>query len=155
MKENVFDVLIYLFENYMDSEVNLAPDPDLIRSELAEAGFPQMEINRAFEWLESLTGQHAIQPVSSPAFRVFSNQEISKLDIECRGLLLFLEQSGILTPTSRELVIDRIMAFNEESISLENLKWVILMVLFCQPNEEIAFARMENLVYDSLPTYLH
>jgi Smg protein len=29
------------------------------------------------------------------------------------------------------------------------------MVLFSQPNEEIAFARMENLIYESLPTYLH
>ncbi len=155
MKENVFDVLIYLFENYMDGDVDLTPDPDMIRTELQEAGFPQPEINKAFEWLESLTEQQAIKPLSSPAFRIFSSQEMSKLDPECRGLLMFLEQSGILTPTSRELVIDRVMAFSEESISLENLKWVILMVLFSQPNEEIAFARMENLIYESLPTYLH
>lgn len=155
MKENVFDVLIYLFENYMDGEVDLAPDPDVIRTELLEAGFPQPEINKAFEWLESLTERHTIKAVSSPAFRIFSGQEMAKLDAECRGLLLFLEQSGILTPESRELVIDRVMAFNEESISLENLKWIVLMVLFSQPDEEIAFARMENLVYESLPTYLH
>jgi Smg protein len=139
----------------MDGDVDLTPDPDMIRTELQEAGFPQSEINKAFEWLESLTEQHAIKPLSSPAFRIFSGREMSKLDAECRGLLLFLEQSGILTPASRELVIDRIMAFSEESISLENLKWVILMVLFSQPNEEVAFARMENLVYESLPTYLH
>lgn len=155
MKENVFDVLIYLFENYMDGDVDLAPDPDVIRTELLEAGFPQPEINKAFDWLESLTEQHVIHPVSSPAFRIFSAREMARLDAECRGLLMFLEQSGILTPTSRELVIDRVMAFNEEVISLENLKWIVLMVLFSQPNEEIAFARMENLVYDSLPTYLH
>lgn len=155
MKENVFDVLIYLFENYMDSDVDLAPDPDLIRTELAEAGFPQVEINKAFEWLESLAEQQAIKPMSSPAFRVFSSLEMSKLDTECRGLIMFLEQSGILNSVSRELVIDRIMAFNEGTISLENLKWVVLMVLFSQPNEEIAFARMENLVYENLPTYLH
>ncbi|HYE37427.1 DUF494 domain-containing protein [Methylocaldum sp.] len=155
MKENVFDVLIYLFENYMDDDVELTPDPDMIRTELLEAGFPQTEVNKAFEWLESLTEHNAIKPVSSPAFRIFSGQEIAKLDAECRGLLLFLEQSGILTPASRELVIDRVMAFNEETISLENLKWVVLMVLFSQPNEELAFARMENLVYESLPNYLH
>lgn len=154
MKENVFDVLIYLFENYMD-DVELTPDPDMIRTELLEAGFPQTEINKAFDWLESLTEQTAIKSASSPAFRIFSSQEMAKLDTECRGLLLFLEQNGILTPASRELVIDRVMAFNEETISLENLKWVVLMVLFSQPNEEIAFARMENLVYESLPNYLH
>jgi Smg protein len=155
MKENVFDVLIYLFENYMDSDLDLNPDPDMIRTELLEAGFPQSEINKAFEWLESLTEQQAMKPISSPAFRVFSEREMSKLDADCRGLLLFLEQSGILTPVNRELVIDRVMAFQDDNISLENLKWVVLMVLFSQPDEEVAFARMENLVYESLPSYLH
>lgn len=155
MKESVFDVLIYLFENYMDGDVELNPDPDMIRSELLEAGFPHQEITKAFEWLESLAGHQAIKPVSSPAFRIFSSREVTKLDPECRGMLLFLEQSGILTPASRELVIDRVMALNEDVISLENLKWVVLMVLFSQPNEEVAFARMENLVYESLPSYLH
>ncbi|CAL1238940.1 DUF494 family protein [Candidatus Methylocalor cossyra] len=155
MKESVFDVLIYLFENYMDGNVDLSPDPDLVRSELLEAGFPQPEINKAFEWLESLAEQPSIKAVSSPAFRIYCDREQAKLDAECRGLLLFLEQNGILNPESRELVIDRVMALNEESISLENLKWIVLMVLFSQPNEEVAFARMENLVYESLPTYLH
>ena len=155
MKENVFDVLIYLFENYMDAETEPAPDPDAIRTELLEVGFPHKEITKAFDWLESLSEQKPIQTSSLPAFRVYSAQECAKLDTECRGLLMFLEQSGILTPASRELVVDRAMALQEDSISLENLKWIVLMVLFSQPDEEIAFARMENLVYEVLPSYLH
>jgi Smg protein len=155
MKENVFDVLIYLFENYLDGEAVPAPDPDAIRTELLEAGFPQPEVNKAFDWLESLTEQQPIKAVSLPAFRVFSEQECAKLDTDCRGLLMFLEQSNILSAASRELVIDRVMALNEESISLENLKWIVLMVLFSQPDEEVAFARMENLVYETIPGYMH
>jgi Smg protein len=155
MKENVFDVLIYLFENYMDDETDMTPDPDAIRTELLEAGFPHKEINKAFDWLESLSEQKPIKTCSLPAFRIYSTQECAKLDTECRGLLMFLEQSGILTAASREMVIDRAMALQEEAISLENLKWIVLMVLFSQPNEEIAFARMENLVYEALPSYSH
>jgi Smg protein len=155
MKENVFDVLIYLFENYMDEEVDPAADADAIRTDLLEAGFPNKEISKAFDWLESLAEQKPIQSISLPAFRVFSEQECVKLDTECRGLLMYLEQSGILTPASRELVIDRAMALQDEAIALENLKWIVLMVLFSQPDEEIAFARMENLVYESLPSYMH
>jgi len=155
MKENVFDVLIYLFENYLDGEAEPTPDPDAIRTELLEAGFPQPEVNKAFDWLESLTEQQPIEAVSLPAFRVFSEEEMAKLDTDCRGLLMFLEQINILGPASRELVIDRVMALNEESISLENLKWIVLMVLFSQPNEEVAFARMENLVYETIPGYMH
>lgn len=155
MKENVFDVLIYLFENYMDDEAEPATDPDAIRTELLEAGFPHKEINKAFDWLESLAEQKPIQSSSLPTFRVFSAHECAKLDTECRGLLMFLEQSGILSPASRELVIDRAMALQDEAISLENLKWIVLMVLFSQPDEELAFARMENMVYESLPSYMH
>ena len=48
-----------------------------------------------------------------------------------------------------------VMAIDEEQLTLENLKWIVLMVLFSQPDEELAFARMEHLVYGSNPTYLH
>lgn len=154
MKENVVDVLIYLFENYLDSELEVVPDPDVLRTELLEAGFPQPEVNKAFDWLESLTPQKEIK-MARPAFRVFAEQEVAKLDVDCRDLLLFLEQTGILTPTSRELVIDRAMALQNEDISLESLKWIVLMVLFSQPDEEVAFARMEDLVYESIPAVMH
>lgn len=155
MKENVFDVLIYLFENYLDRAAEQAPDPDEMRTELLEAGFPQQEINRAFDWLKTLGAQQPMRAASLPAFRIFSSEELAKLDVECRGFLMFLEQSGILTAANREMVIDRLTALNEGTISLENLKWVVLMVLFSQPSEEVAFARMENLVYESFPGYIH
>lgn len=154
MKENIFDVLIYLFENYMDDNPDLSPDPDVIRTELLEAGFPQRDVNKAFEWMESLGDQQTIHS-SSPTFRVFSRTETKKLNVDCRGLLLYLEQSGILSPASREMVIDRVMVLNDNEITLENLKWIVLMVLFSQPDEEAAFAKMEDLVYENIPSYLH
>ncbi len=154
MKENVFDVLLYLFENYMDEDPDQMPDPDSIRTELIAAGFPHQDIDKAFQWLESLTQSQSIQ-TTMPTFRIYAPQEMAKLDQECRGLLLFLEQSGILTPSNRELVIDRAMALSAEELSLENLKWIVLMVLFSQPDQEVAFARMEDLVYDNTPIALH
>ena len=75
--------------------------------------------------------------------------------LNARGLILQLEQSGILSPGSRELVIDRLMALDEPVLTVENLKWVVLMVLFSKPEEEVAFAQMENLLYDSWPATLH
>lgn len=154
MKENVFDVLLYLFENYMDEDPELMPDPDSIRTELIAAGFPHRDIDKAFQWLESLTQSQSIQP-TMPTFRIYAPEEMAKLDQECRGLLLFLEQSGILNSSNRELVIDRAMALSAEELSLENLKWIVLMVLFSQPDQEVAFARMEDLVYDNTPIALH
>jgi len=155
MKENIFDVLMYLFENYMEDEIEILPDSDVIKTELEEAGFEQIEVNKAFDWLESLSLQGGIKPTVAPAFRIFCSQEQDKLDLECRNLLMFLEHSGILNAANREIVIDRAMALENEEISLEKLKWIVLMILLSQPDEELAFSRMEDIVYDLVPTYLH
>jgi Smg protein len=155
MKENIFDVLMYLFENYMEDEVEILPDSDVVRTELLAAGFEQMEVNKAFDWLESLSLEGAIKPTVMPAFRIFCAEEIAKLDLECRSFIMFLEQSGILSAANRELVIDRVMALGNEEISIEKLKWIVLMVLLSQPDEEIAFSRMEDIVYGLVPVYLH
>jgi len=155
MKENIFDVLMFLFENYMEEEIEMFPDSDVIRTELLEAGFESREVNKAFDWLDSLSLQQAVNSSVTATFRIFCAQEIAKLDLECRNLILFLEQNGILNSVNREIVIDRAMALEDEEISMEKLKWIVLMILLSQPDEEIAFSRMEDIVYNLIPTYLH
>jgi Smg protein len=155
MKENIFDVLMYLFENYMEDEIEMLPDTDTVRVELLEAGFEHIEVSKAFDWLESLSLEDSIKPMVASAFRIFSGQETQKLDIECRDLILNLERNGILNATSREIVIDRVMALENEEIFLEKLKWIVLMVLLSQPDEQLAFSRMEDIVYNLSPAYLH
>jgi Smg protein len=159
MKENMFDVLMYLFEHYyMDEETELSPDRESLHSELLEAGFPSSDINQAFEWLEDLAVQpHQVHaPQTENALRIYSELECERLDTESRGFLLFLEQMGILTPDARERVIDRAMALDTGDFDISQLKWVVLMVLFNQPGAEAAYAWMEDLVFDSLPGgYLH
>jgi Smg protein len=159
MKENMFDVLMYLFEHYyMDEETELSPDRESLHTELMEAGFPSRDINQAFEWLEDLAVQpHQVHaPQTENALRVYSDIESERLDAESRGFLLFLEQMGILTPEARERVIDRAMALDTDDFDLNQLKWVVLMVLFNQPGAEAAYAWMEDLVFDSVPGgYLH
>lgn len=155
MKENIFDVLMYLFENYMDDEREIPPDNDKVKTELLEAGFEHREVVRAFDWLESLALEGSdISPQASSSFRIFSPFEKERLDIECQDLILMLERSGILNSINRELVLDRAIAL-EEVLTLDKLKWIILIVLLNQPDEELAFSRMEDIVYDLLPTYLH
>jgi Smg protein len=86
---------------------------------------------------------------------VFTDSECLRLDLECRGFLVFLEQAGILSSSSRELVIDRVMALDDEPIDLDALKWVILMVLFSQPDQEEAYVWMESLIFESPTQVLH
>ena len=57
MKENVLDVLMYLFETYVEAEEEPEPDQNELRIELSRAGFGDIEIERALEWLDGLTNQ--------------------------------------------------------------------------------------------------
>jgi Smg protein len=45
-------------------------------------------------------------------------------------------------------VIDRLLALDTDELDLEQVKWVVLMVLSSQPGQELAYARMEDLVFD-------
>jgi Smg protein len=42
------------------------------------------------------------------------------------------------------------MALDAEEIGADELKWIVLMVLFNQPGNEEAFVWMEDLVMDEL-----
>ncbi len=151
MSESVLDVLMYLFENFSEQEPEAGPDQVILREELLQAGFGEFEVDRALGWLEELTagGEHPFaNPPAAPSFRLFNARELARLDAECRGYVMYLEQIGILSPVHRELVLDRLMALEAEDIGVEQVKWVVLMVLFSQPGQEAAFARMEDLVFD-------
>jgi Smg protein len=160
MKPNVLDVLIYLFENFMDEEVDVFLDRDDLESQLRKAGFAAREVDKAFDWLETLAEPEGMQSenpalATGKTFRVFTGDELAKLDTDSRGFLLFLETVGVLDAAARELVIDRVMALDADEIDLEQLKWVILMVLFNQPGQDQAFFWMEDLVMDDVSRSLH
>ncbi|MEK7989837.1 MAG: DUF494 family protein [Thiotrichaceae bacterium] len=158
MKENTIDVLMFLFEHYVDDDMPFEHDQDTLTVELIESGFPSYEVSKAFEWLEGLAEQQFQPPSDSPSsksIRVYLPSECDHLDIECRGFLLFLEQMSVLDNFGRELVIDRAMALECDDFNLDQLKWVILMVLFNQPGQEEAFIWMEDLVYNEEAHTVH
>jgi Smg protein len=149
MTDSVLDVLLYLFETYAEQEQDA--DQGVLRDELLQAGFGEPEVDTALDWLEGLSTEHG-EPFSNVpgerSVRIFNSVEVDRLDVDCRGYLVYLEQIGILTALQRELVIDRLMALGPGVIDVEQVKWVVLMVLFSQPGQETAFARMEDLVFE-------
>ncbi len=158
MKENVIDVLLYLFENYIDTDDTNKPDKDTLELELERVGFQQLEVSKAFDWLESMTvvDEDSLENNNADlVLRIYTQQEIERLDTSCRGYLLFLEQVGVLDAATREVVIERVMALDADEIDLEQMKWVVLMVLFYQPGREVAYAWMEDLVFEDLEAVVH
>ncbi len=158
MKESVLDVLIYLFDHYVEEELEITPDQQDLKTQLVQAGFADVQVDKAIDWLEGLATQKdemntGVLP--SRSIRVFNDIENEKLDVECKGFLLFLEQSGVLDSEDRELVIDRVMALETDSIELQQFKWVVLMVLFNRPGKEAAFAWMEDIIMDEVSAVVH
>ena len=156
MNDNVLDILIYLFENYLESDVVPQPSRDVLREELEHAGFAESGIERALEWLEGLAGDAPqVGDANTRSFRVFNGHEQARLAPDVRGYILQLENIGILSNQQRELVIDRLLALEAEEIDIEQVKWVVLMVLFSQPGQETAFSRMEDLVFEDRSGAIH
>ncbi len=130
----MFDVLVYLYENY--GALHACPDADSLSKRLIDAGFNDEEISDALVWLSGLqlvtSESIALGPESERAFRVYAALEVEQLGVEAIGFLSFLEQAAQLTPTQREIVIERALATDEAPISLEMLKVIVLMVLWSQ-----------------------
>ncbi|OGT58872.1 MAG: hypothetical protein A3E01_05705 [Gammaproteobacteria bacterium RIFCSPHIGHO2_12_FULL_63_22] len=153
MKETILDVLLYLFENYFYDDPDAVRDRDSLQHGLIQAGFSPTEISKAFDWLEELANQRPTlaNPRANGPVRVYVEAELDRLDRECLGFLMFLEQNGVLDADQRELALDRAMALDQEEVDLDDLKWVVLMVLFNQPGAEAAFAWMENQMFGDDP----
>jgi Smg protein len=130
----MFDILVYLFENYVHADA--CPEPAQLARKLTAAGFEEEEIADALEWLSGLrqmsdgeSPSHCARPGS---LRIYAEDELLRLGVECRGFLLFLENSGILDAACREMIVERALALGETEIELENLKVIVLMVLWQQ-----------------------
>lgn len=158
MKENVLDVLMYLFENYFYDEPEEDTDRETMQASLIEAGFSDGEVSKAFEWLDGLAEQRElpelVDSVTEPV-RVFSDYEQQRLDADCRGFMIYLENAGVLDSHRRELVVDRVMALDNQQVDLDDLKWIILMVLFTQKGQEANFAWMENHLFSNTEELRH
>lgn len=158
MKENVLDVLMYLFETYVDTEEEPEADHNELRDELARAGFGDLEIDRALDWLDGLTEHQvnfAYHAQTAHGTRIYSEFEHERLDAGARGYIAYLEQIGILSPPQREILVDRLLALESADIDVDQIKWVVLMVLFSQPGQELAYARMEDLVFEESTGSIH
>lgn len=142
----MFEVLVYLFENYYQTESY--PDHGTLSRKLSAAGFENEDISDALDWLKGLA-HHTENPLP-PAFdasnsqRAFSGTEMTKLSTESRGFLVFLESAGILTPVLREMIIERAMALEGDVVGLEKFKVIALMVLWTRRGS------VDTLILDEL-----
>lgn len=157
----MFDVLMYLFKTYINSDVEIGIDKEKLTDYLIIAGFHREDIFSALNWLYKLSEyqEESMTPIlvtnNTLSIRLYTDEEIKRLDTESRSFLLFLEQIQILNLKTREMVIEQIMALDIMYCNIDNLKWLILMILFNIPGCENAYQKMEYLIFDINHGILH
>jgi Smg protein len=152
----MLDVLVYLFENYYQSDSY--PDHDTLSKTLHTAGFEADDINEALDWLKGLarwqesTLSEALE--GSISLRAYSLDEQAKLSTDARGFLAFLESARVLSPLLRELIIERAMALENDHIGLEKLKVIVLIVLWTRRGNVDALI-LDELLPDGQKRQMH
>ncbi len=161
MKEELFEVLMYIFENHIGRDHPDQASEEALFHELSEAGFTPEVIDTAFEWLDNIAAIHSAEAQSedkltlSSGFRVFSQEELKHFNPDVCGLILKFEQIGILDSYSREIVINRLLAIEPNEIDEHRVKWIVLMVLIDDPENETALATLEQLMKTEVTERLH
>jgi Smg protein len=144
----MFDILVYLFENYVHATA--CPETDQLARKLTAAGFEEDEISEALDWLNGLRHESGGAPLlNAPqqgSIRIYAAEEQARLDADCRGFIAFLENAGALDSATRELIIERTMALSREHLSLNRFKVIVLMVLWQRDQP------LDGLIVDELLT---
>lgn len=155
----MFEILMFLFENFMDGSVALKADNETVVTELQRVGFDRYEIDRALDWIEGLQQfQQAMQAgpqITSQSIRHYLPQEVDQLGLAGIEFLTHLERLGIVDPFTREAVIDRAMAIDAKGLDLGRVKWVVLMVLFHQPEKKAALFLLQDIILVDVIDTLH
>jgi Smg protein len=153
----MFDVLVYLYENY--GRPDACPEPAQLTRKLSAVGFETDEIQEALRWLEGLASAaqsvDGTQPSARPqSLRIYTAAERELLGEESIGFISFLESAGVLPAPMREMVVDRAMAIGEAPIDLEDLKIIVLMVFWSLGEEpdalildELSVAPEERVIH--------
>ena len=151
---SMFDVLVYLYENYWRPDA--CPEPKQLSRKLSSVGFEPEEIADALRWLDGLatSAQGSTGSPVQGSMRIYTEQEHEVLGQDSIGFIAFLESAGVMPAPMREMVIDRALAVGSGPMELEDLKIIVLMVFWSLGEEPDALV-LDELFDDSEERIIH
>lgn len=144
----MFDILVYVFENYLPGA---CPAPEALARKLSAVGFQDDAIFEALQWLAGLeqaqeeAGFRQLPATGSQRF--YDEEEMRVLPSDCRGFLAFLEAEGAIDAVAREMIVERAMAVDTAdgpAMTLAKFKVIVLMVMW---RRELS---LDNLAFEDL-----
>lgn len=150
----MFEVLVYVYENYWRPDA--CPGHSQLSRKLSAAGFETDEIQDALQWLDGLAAgtRSASAEQRSTSHRVYTDAERDQLGDESIAFLAFLESAGVLSPSLREVVIERASAAGPGPMELDDLKIILLMVFWSLGEEPDALI-LDELFVDDQDRLIH
>lgn len=142
----MYDILVYLFETYYTPQA--CPQANVLAHKLAAAGFEDDDIHEALGWLHSLaqtTERYQSMPTRQDGgCRIYTDAEYQSLGQQAIGFVQFLENSGVLPPNLREILLEQAQMTSESPVSSETIRVIALMILWSQE------AEVDHLVFEEL-----
>ena len=85
------------------------------------------------------------KPQGGFPLRIYNEEEQNCLSPACRGLLLHFEQTGLLPPELREVVIEQAMRMPELELNESRLRILVFLVLFHQVGLDVILSHYQAL----------
>jgi Smg protein len=167
MNDRVVDVLAFLYEwRFSGNETggSLLADRDSVSAGLETAGFSEELTEGALQWLGELDEIEArgflelwneSTASASGVQRSYTREEVETVGLSGCGLLLMLEEMGVLNALQREIVIERVTALGTGPLDDSDLRWIILYVLRGRCGSEGASDWAEAVLFQNEWGFLH
>ncbi len=130
MRSRIMDIISFIIKEVLDGKDLLETETEIVES-LMDQGYSLEEINSAFDWLFSLITKgmvkKGIKPTTSK--RILHHLERLKLSSQAYGLLIKMQESGLITFAQQEEIIEQALTSGEE-VGPEEIKRIAGQVVF-------------------------
>jgi len=150
INESFLNVLMYVFENYVEDNIKLKKPQEIINKMIQE-GFGQEQAHQAIDWFNVLAKQQDAantfyQDKRPDSFRVYSHYEQHKITEEARQFLTDLESGGLIDAHLHEVILHQALVMDEPLIELAEIQWITLMSLYGIPEKKPQLAALEDYI---------
>ena len=127
------DIISFIIKEVLEGKDLFETETKIVES-LMDQGYSLEEIDSAFDWLSSLAtkgmAKKRLEPTTSK--RILHHLERLRLSSRAYGLLIRMQELGLITPSQQEEIIEQALTSGEE-VGREEIKRIAGQVVFGDP----------------------
>lgn len=159
MQHEMLALLMFILHHCEAHTPGEMPDLADMVAELEHEGFGRDAILNAFNWWSELIftqdNSENMLIAARRSLRVFNAEEVRRISTEARGFLTFLDNISVLELVELESIIERALLLDEDEITLEQIKWVVLMVVMNETEREAFDDLLQDVDFNPCSLAVH